>query len=1038
MGTPWCAFLARELRRGHFPLWNPYCMCGMPFAANMNSGCFYPVNWLVAILPEATAINAILILHLFLIGWFASIWCRGRGVSVVSAIGAGLLFLFSGGLFLRLGAGHGSILAVMPWTILLLLSVDKIFDTGKPRWVLAGSAAVGLALLTGFVQLIYYTGLVIVAYSALRAVAAGWRWRGREATEKAPSAQDGRIPLKTTDSDKAGAAPDTGGPMAVGVIATGVDATGSHSSRRRVTPPLAEVASEAADAGGEPEESPLLLSPRQILLRLSLVVVMYFFGAALGAVQLLPGYSIAPETMRGGKLDYQTASTMNLPPANLITMIAPDFWGAPPFRDSRDVAYFGKWYAWECVPFVGVGTLALASYGALFGQRRRRRFAVTISIALLVLAMGGDTPIHNFLYNHLPMYGSFRAVARFDLLLTLYLAFLAGLGLDALLKRGTAPTGFAVGLACVGVLLFAGHAGLNHELDQPGAGEWGRIIHWLAESDAVLSTPGQAIEKTDFIIRSGAAACQTLLLPAALFLVAAMCLLLMRTYPQFAYGLLAMGLIEIGFYDWSNFPTTDLVPKPTPSWQAMIDSIAPDERVISTQFATANFGMYYQYNDAFGYDPAGLERYAVFLALAQASQCPAFWPSVKDKIHVLPKILTAFQRTPDGAIHPRIALGANELQLMRVTHLLEANLDYQGPTSFDISLQPLRRLELVTDAAVLPTRELEFRTLASPTFDPRAQVLLETSPYPQPDPSVPSGTATALDISSDEVEITADVPAPQILLMTDAYAADWHAHAMDPEPPQKHYDVLPGDYAFRAIPLERGHHHFMLDYDPPAATWGARLTLAALLAWGLAAAWHLSQTVTWGLDDEVSRAKRAARAAAREQAKAQAARADEDEEPDDALTNDAESVAPRPLVSPAPLNSSYALVSPDRMAAPATGIKTVTLSALGGMPATIVPSSADSPAERSSEDGAFTQAAEPTLPAASGAKSASDQTMDQITDQTTNQTTAGMTKASPAPESAPTAEAPKGGRYIPVPRYQGLAGGRPKPRRNPPAPDRDA
>ncbi|MDX1521016.1 MAG: hypothetical protein R3264_05280, partial [Anaerolineae bacterium] len=41
------SFAAEHLRQGTIPLWNPHLYSGTPFAADIQSGLFYPINWII-------------------------------------------------------------------------------------------------------------------------------------------------------------------------------------------------------------------------------------------------------------------------------------------------------------------------------------------------------------------------------------------------------------------------------------------------------------------------------------------------------------------------------------------------------------------------------------------------------------------------------------------------------------------------------------------------------------------------------------------------------------------------------------------------------------------------------------------------------------------------------------------------------------------------------------------------------------------------------------------------------------------------------
>jgi len=46
---PWQCPPGRELAAGHLPLWDPSRFAGVPFAADISVGTFYPPNWLYAL-----------------------------------------------------------------------------------------------------------------------------------------------------------------------------------------------------------------------------------------------------------------------------------------------------------------------------------------------------------------------------------------------------------------------------------------------------------------------------------------------------------------------------------------------------------------------------------------------------------------------------------------------------------------------------------------------------------------------------------------------------------------------------------------------------------------------------------------------------------------------------------------------------------------------------------------------------------------------------------------------------------------------------
>ena len=157
---------------------------------------------------------------------------------------------------------------------------------------------------------------------------------------------------------------------------------------------------------------------------------MYGVAAALGAVQLLTSFQAASESVRASGITYQFASMVSLAPENLLTLLAPGFFG-----NTVAVPYWGRWYLWEMCLFIGVSGLSLAVHGAIAGDRKIRRALLPLTAILLVLALGSNTPLFSFLYRWVPGLNRFRASAKFTIEASLFLALLAGTGLNHLLKN---------------------------------------------------------------------------------------------------------------------------------------------------------------------------------------------------------------------------------------------------------------------------------------------------------------------------------------------------------------------------------------------------------------------------------------------------------------------------------------------------------------------------------------------------------------------------------------------------------------------------
>ncbi len=183
----------------------------------------------------------------------------------------------------------------------------------------------------------------------------------------------------------------------------------------------------------------LLLAGAWALWRLLGPVVL---GAGLAAAQLLPTAELMQVSPRAASADYDFVVTYSFSPWRLLTLLAPDLLGNP----ARG-RYYGYGNYWEDAVYAGVVPLLLALnvlFGAFIGRLRRVRGAAReatptaglplfLGVTLLVcvvLALGSNTGVFPFFYNHVPTFNLFQAPARMLIGLVFALALLAGLGAD--------------------------------------------------------------------------------------------------------------------------------------------------------------------------------------------------------------------------------------------------------------------------------------------------------------------------------------------------------------------------------------------------------------------------------------------------------------------------------------------------------------------------------------------------------------------------------------------------------------------------------
>jgi len=530
------------------------------------------------------------------------------------------------------------------------------------------------------------------------------------------------------------------------------------------------------------------------------VMAAYLGGAILAAAQLAPGFAAAAESVRQGPLDYNFARMFSLPPENLLTGLAPGFFGG-----LSGHAYWGRWYLWEALPYMGVAGVALAALAALDRERgRHTRCDIMVAVLLLVLALGDYTPLLHFLYDYAPGFDRFRSPAKFLFPLSLFGALAIAMGADALIRGRFGPKFYSLLLLVGGTIAVGGGVCLWL---QP-ARVAGLMAYLQHSPDSYLRVG--LVADTAFLREAGLQAGHSLALGGTLLATTGLALLLARWHKVWRWVPLGLLPLELVCFARANLATATMADLTPPLVRQFVGEHPGDYRVLNPVDGDESY--FLGVSDLWGNDPTVLNRYAEFIAFLQgadpnqASQYATF--------HALPPAL-ALVRFGVDFVPNQNQPGA--------FHLIYAT-----------QLQP--RAQLVSNYQVLSGRDAIFTALIKDDFNPAKIVYLESEPTPRPQSDGLTGKVKVSDITSDSLTIEADAPSCTLLLITDLYSRDWRARALDGSV-QTHYDVLPADYIVRAIPLAAGHHHLVVEYAPPSFRLGGRISGMAWLAWITGLAW---------------------------------------------------------------------------------------------------------------------------------------------------------------------------------------------------------
>ncbi len=115
---PWRHFTRELMLNGQLPLWNPYNFCGVPFAANPQTGVFYPLNWLALPIPAHAWVSWSAALHVWLAGIGMTRFLSTHHCSAAAQVLGACAFAFSGCLIARLQfTNHMVSFAGLPWLL---------------------------------------------------------------------------------------------------------------------------------------------------------------------------------------------------------------------------------------------------------------------------------------------------------------------------------------------------------------------------------------------------------------------------------------------------------------------------------------------------------------------------------------------------------------------------------------------------------------------------------------------------------------------------------------------------------------------------------------------------------------------------------------------------------------------------------------------------------------------------------------------------------------------------------------------------------
>ncbi len=169
---PWQRLAAEYYHAGQLPLWNPLLGSGAPLAANLQTGAFYPLNFLHLLVPTEYAMGYTALVHVILAGLFMYAYLRTMKLSMLAALIGAIAFELNGFLIAR--AGFFSVTAAVPWLAAWLWRTEKLHTADTQRSVINTALwlalVIGLGILAGHAQTAVYGLIVTGLYFVWRSI----------------------------------------------------------------------------------------------------------------------------------------------------------------------------------------------------------------------------------------------------------------------------------------------------------------------------------------------------------------------------------------------------------------------------------------------------------------------------------------------------------------------------------------------------------------------------------------------------------------------------------------------------------------------------------------------------------------------------------------------------------------------------------------------------------------------------------------------------------------------------------------------------
>ena len=158
-------FIKRNLKKGILPLWNPHQACGYPLIGMMQVGMFYPLMFILYLLPELFAWDIMILARLLAAGCLTYWFMRTLGFKTIPSLCAAVSFMLSGPLLL-LQYWTTNVDITVPF---ILLAIERMLRKKRPGDTALLSVAVTLSIMGGHPENVFLVNFYGLCFFIFRA-----------------------------------------------------------------------------------------------------------------------------------------------------------------------------------------------------------------------------------------------------------------------------------------------------------------------------------------------------------------------------------------------------------------------------------------------------------------------------------------------------------------------------------------------------------------------------------------------------------------------------------------------------------------------------------------------------------------------------------------------------------------------------------------------------------------------------------------------------------------------------------------------------